>query len=45
MDLSMKQKQTHEQEEQTCGCQKGGARGRDEEGVGVSRCKILYMEE
>ena len=39
-----KQKQTHRQEEQICGCQGGGGWKRDGVEVGVSRCKLLYSE-
>ena len=41
MNLSMKQKQDHGHREQTDGCL-GGA---TEWEVGVSRCKLLYIEE
>ena len=45
MNLSMKQKQTHRHGEQTCGYNsKGTGRGMEWE-VGVSRSKLLYMEE
>ena len=45
MKLSMKQKQTQGHREQTCGCQGGGGCRREMEWeVGVSRCKLLYME-
>ena len=45
MNLSMKQKQTHRQREQACGCQEreAGGTGRDLE-FGVSRSKPLYIE-
>ena len=44
MNLSVKQKQTHRHREQTGGCQgKGGGGGMEWE-VGVSRCKLLYIE-
>ena len=33
MNLSMKQKETHKQREQTCGCHGGGGWGRAEVGV------------
>ena len=42
MNLAMKQ--THGHREQTCGCQEGGAGEGMEWEVGVSRCKLLYME-
>ena len=35
----MKQKHTHRQREQTCGCQWGVGR----EGLGISRCKLFYI--
>ena len=38
MNLSMKQKQTHRHEEQTCGCQEV----MDWE-FGISRCKLVYI--
>ena len=44
MNLSMKQKQTHGHREQTGGCQGGGGWGGTEWEVGVSRCKLLYIE-
>ena len=44
MSLSVKQKQTHRHREQTCGCQGAGRWGRDELGVGIRRCKLLYIE-
>ena len=44
MNLSMKQKETHGHREQTGGCQGGGVWGGMEWEVGVSRCKLLYME-
>ena len=40
MNLSTKEKQTHRQREQTCGCEGGGM---DWE-FGISRCKLLYIE-
>ena len=46
MNLTMKQKQTQRQREQTCGCQ-----GRRDCGggldwkFGVNRCKLLHMEQ
>ena len=43
MNLPTKQKQTHRQREQTCGCQGGGG-GEVNWEVGVSRCKLLYIE-
>ena len=42
MNLSTKQKQTHEHREQTHGCQEGGG-GMDGE-FGVSRCKLLHLD-
>ena len=47
MNPSMKQKQTHRQREQICGCQ--GERGREWDGVGVcefevGRCKLSDLE-
>ena len=44
MNLSMKQKQNHGHREQTGGCQGGGDLGGMEWEVGVSRCKLLYIE-
>ena len=45
INLPTKQKQTHGQDEQTCGCQEGGGRERDElENLGVSRRKLLHLE-
>ena len=44
MNLSTKQKQNHGPREQTSVCQEGGAWGGMEWEVGVSRCKLLYME-
>ena len=45
MNLSTKQKQTHRHREQTGDCQGGeGFRGGMEWEVGVSRCKLLYIE-
>ena len=44
MKLSIEKKQTHGHGEQTCGCQdRGGGSGMDWE-LGVSRCKLLYLE-
>ena len=43
MNLSMKQKQTHRQTEQTCGCQGGGRWGGTDWEFGISRCKLLYI--
>ena len=44
MNLSTEKKQTYGLGEQTCGCQGGeGGSGMDWE-VGVSRCKLLYLE-
>ena len=46
MNLSTKQKQTHRHGEQTCGCQGGrGAGGGMEWEFGISRCKLLYIEQ
>ena len=42
--LSMKQKQTHRQREQTGGCQGGWVSGRMEWEAGV-RCKLLYRDK
>ena len=44
MNLSMKQKQNHGHREQTGSCQGGGGWGGMEREVGVSRCKLLYIE-
>ena len=41
MNLSMKQKQTHEHREQSC---QGEGRGRMGWKVGVSKYKLLYMK-
>ena len=43
-NLSTKQKETHRDREQTCGCQGEGFRGGMEWEVGVSWWKLLYME-
>ena len=43
MNSSMKQEQTHRHREQICGCQEGGREEMEWE-VGVSRCKLLYVE-
>ena len=44
MNLSAKQKQTHEHGEQTCGCQGGeGRSGIDREFV-TGRCKLFHLE-
>ena len=40
MNLSMKQKQTHRNGKQTCGCQGEEGMGRE---FGISRCKLLYI--
>ena len=44
MNLSMKQKQTHRQREQTCGCQGGCVGIREEEtgNLGLAMERILY---
>ena len=44
MNLPMKQKQTHRQREQTCGCQGEGVGGGMEWEFGVSGWKLLYIE-
>ena len=44
MNLSTKRKWTHGHREQTGGCQGGGGWGGTEWEVGVSRCKLLYIE-
>ena len=45
MNLSTEQKQTLKLTEQTCGCPGGGGwAGWCGWEVGVSRCKLLYME-
>ena len=44
INLSMKQKQTHRHKEQTCVCREGKAGGEMEWEVGISRCKLLYIE-
>ena len=41
MNLSTKQRETHKDREQACGCQ-GGGEGADWE-FGISRCKLLYL--
>ena len=40
----MKQKRIHKHREKTCGCQGEGAGEGVEWEVGVSRCKLLYIE-
>ena len=40
MNLSMKQKQTHRNGKQICGCQEEEEMGRE---FGISRCKLLYI--
>ena len=46
MNLSTKQKQTHRQGEQNCSCQEGGRNGGGMNlGFGVSRCKLLYLDQ
>ena len=44
MNLSVKQKQNHGHREQIGGCQGGGDWGGMKWEVGVSRCKLLYIE-
>jgi len=44
MNPSITWKQSHRHKEQTCGCQGGGDCGRNREGGGVIRCKLLYTE-
>ena len=45
MNLSAEKKQSHGLGEQTCGCQgEGGGGGMDLE-FGVSRCKLLHLEQ
>ena len=45
MNLSTKQKPTHRQREQTCGCQGGwGVGGRRDWEFEISRCKLVYTE-
>ena len=44
MNLSTKHKQTHGHREQMGGCQGGGGRGGREGEVGISRCKLLYID-
>ena len=44
MNLSMKQKQTHEQREQTVAAMVDGVGGRIDWETGVSRFKLLYIE-
>ena len=41
MNISTKQKLTHRQREQTCGCQGGGGGGGKDWEFGVSGCKLL----
>ena len=43
-NLSTKQKQTYGHREQTCGCQGEGVGAGMEWEVGVSRCKLLFIE-
>ena len=43
MNLSMKQKQTHRQRQETCGCQGMGVGGMDQQ-FGISRGKLLHTE-
>ena len=42
MNLPTKQKQTHRHRKQTSGCQGGGRDGWE---FGVSRCKLVYIEQ
>ena len=44
MNLPMKLKQNHRHKEQTNGCQGTGVGEGMEWEVGVSRCKLLYVE-
>ena len=44
MNLYLKQIQTHRQGEHTCGCGGRGVGRGMERKVGVSRCKLSYME-
>ena len=43
MNLFTKQKQTHRQREQTCGCQGGGGGGGMHWEFGISRCKLSIL--
>ena len=43
-NMSVQQKQTHGNREQTYGFQEGGGSGREEQEVGVSKCKLLHKE-
>ena len=43
MNLSMKQKQTHEHREQACGCKERGWERVDWE-FEVNRCKLLHIQ-
>ena len=44
MNVSMKQKQTHRDREQACGCQGAGGQGeRNNWEFGINRCKLLYI--
>ena len=43
--ISMKQKQTHRCREQMCGCQGAGERGGMDWEFGISRYKLLYIED
>ena len=40
----MKQKETYRYRKQTCGCPGEAGWGKDEWKVGVSKCKLLYIE-
>ena len=44
MNPSMKQKQTQGHREQMCDCQGEGRSGREGLELGISRCKLLYIE-
>ena len=45
MNLSIEKKQTHGLGEQTCGCPGGGGGSGMDWEFGVSRCKLLHLEE
>ena len=44
MNPSMKQKQTQGHRKQACDCQGEGGSGREGLELGISRCKLLYIE-